>query len=111
MRCEASFCYRGNAEGVFEVTLTKTEWIIVKSQNMSQIWQKIMIMTQQGLIPDKILTQRIAFCKFFSNLIELSLYLFTKYTIMYVELRRIEYIVVYLFFCDFWRRGFAAFYI
>ena len=22
MRCEASFCYRGNAEGVFEVTLT-----------------------------------------------------------------------------------------
>ena len=24
MRCEASFCYRGNAEGVFEVTLTKS---------------------------------------------------------------------------------------
>ena len=24
-RCGASFCYRGNAEGVFEVTLTKTE--------------------------------------------------------------------------------------
>ncbi len=34
MRCGASFCYRGNAEGVFEVTLTNFG---KKCVNMSNI--------------------------------------------------------------------------
>ena len=43
MRCGASFCYRGNAEGVFEVTLTKIilDFFTNKSYNHNVILQMV----------------------------------------------------------------------
>ena len=50
MRCEASFCYRGNAEGVFEVTLTILEIFDMNNVNGDNTTSREKIIVRTSVI-------------------------------------------------------------